>query len=187
MGPSWYFRVLSDADLMSAWLSRDIPDDEIYDTDVAESRQGGRTSKYNSLEDIIDPPKLLIVRLGVKSARNSAMPEVLLETLMHRQHVDKPLWIVDMPGYLLKSGHIAWDMDVEASMLGWPRVVLSKLTEDKGTLPSLDRVTGSTAPAPQATTEHQRGSTTDGPTRSFQPPQEAKKPAWKKNKGGGSR
>lgn len=181
MGPSWFFRVLSDADLMSAWLSRDIPDDEIYDPDVGESRRSQRTSKYNSLEDIIDPPKLLIVRLGVKAARNSAMPEVLLETIMHRLHVGKPLWVVDMPGYLLKAGHLAWDMDVEVPLLGWPRIVLSELTEEKGALPSQDEVIGATTPTTQVTPSHQRGSTGTGETRAWTPPHAGKK------KGGGYR
>lgn len=121
MGWAWGLRVSSDADLMVAWLSNAaLVGKEILDPDVAPV-----SAREASLVDLIDPPDLLVVRLGVKAARNSAMCEVLMETINHRRHQkDKPTWIVDQPTRRLDAGHMCFSDDVIRALTGWPHVTL---------------------------------------------------------------
>lgn len=110
MGASWNFCVASDADLMAAWLaSAKRHGAEIYDGDV----MAQETMRYLSLEDLVKPPSVLILQLGVKSARNVAMPEVFLETLRIREGLNRPTWLLDIPSYPLAPGHLCWSEAVQ--------------------------------------------------------------------------
>lgn len=117
-GPKWAFNVVSDADLMDSWLAR-IDDGDIIDGDVEQMRRQPITSKYGALVDMVEPPELLIMVMGVKAARNSAMPEVVLEALQHRAHKNKPTWIVDQPEYRLVGGHISHSGHIVALIDKW--------------------------------------------------------------------
>ncbi|NBR68063.1 MAG: hypothetical protein EBT79_12485, partial [Actinobacteria bacterium] len=96
-GADWGFRVVTDADLMVAWLATAaLQGTEILDADARSEAAPVSLTKL-TLVDISAPPELLIVRLGVKVARNSAMPEVLYEALTIRAHEGKPTWVWDQP------------------------------------------------------------------------------------------
>ena len=119
-GAWWGFKVRSDADLMMAWLSPiALVGKEILDADAASV-----STEKATLVDLIDPPELLIVRLGVKSARNSAMPEVLLETLYHRDYARKPTWVVDSPTRRFDAAHLAFSDEANARLRGWDRLAI---------------------------------------------------------------
>lgn len=115
--PSWYFKVVSDAELMTAWLAsvavegRDILDPDAQTLTITHLR----------LEDLVIPPELLVIRLGVKAARNAATPEVLLEALHLREHEGKPTWVWDQPGpgFELADGHISHSVQVEDYLDTW--------------------------------------------------------------------
>jgi len=95
MGPRWFCRVRSDAQMMAGWLaSAKAKSIQIFDVDVAET-----ASKDMDLHDLADAPDLLVLLLGVKRARNSATPETLMEVIAIREFLDKPTWIVDQPNY----------------------------------------------------------------------------------------
>jgi len=116
--PSWSFQVVTDAQLMTAWLaSHAVKGAEIFDPDA---RVG--TASHYSLEDLVAPGELLVIYLGVKAARNSAMAEVFLEALMLRLHAGNPTWIVDQPNYPLEDGHLSYDHLVGDFVRGWERV-----------------------------------------------------------------
>lgn len=116
--PNYFVKVVSDASLMSAWLSNlTLADKEIYDPDFK------RDLRVGSLEDLAEAPDLLVIRLGIKMARNSAMPEVLVETIELRQHLSKPTWIVCDPDRPLEEGHLAWSRAVEESIDNWDTVI----------------------------------------------------------------
>lgn len=127
--PQWSFRVASDADLMTAWLApvalagQEIIDPDAYQVSTAKA----------TLVDLIEPPRLLVLRLGVKSARNSAMPEVFLETLRHREHLRGPVWLVDQPQQRLDANHRCFDGEALDHIRNWKRLALSK--EVPGALP----------------------------------------------------
>jgi hypothetical protein len=100
-----------------------------------------------TLVDLVDPPDLLVIRLGVKSARNSAMPEVLLEALAHRSHVGKPTWICDQPTKKLDPSHISFSPDVADFLRGWDHFALDNAP---GLSIDLIGANGSSAPGVQS-------------------------------------
>lgn len=120
--PRWGFRVCTDADLMQAWLATAaLAGHEIRDPDAAEGL-ARRSLDFMTLVDIALPPTLLIIRLGVKSARNVAMPEVLLEAIRVRTHEGRPTWVWDQPDNPLMEGHIGWSPTVVEEISGWAHV-----------------------------------------------------------------
>lgn len=124
--PYTFVKVVSDATLMSAWLSTlTMSDSEIYDPDFR------RDVRASSLEDLAEAPDLLIIRVGIKSARNSAMPEVLTEAIELRQHLGKPTWVVTDPDRPLEEGHISWSRSVEDSLDGWDKVAVLETVSKK--------------------------------------------------------
>lgn len=121
--PSWGFQVVSDADLITAWLaSVVIEGKDILDPDAAPV-----SGQKATLVDLILPPTLLIIRLGVKVARNVAMSEVLLEALLHRQQEALPTWLWDQPDYQLTENHICYSSDLMKYLSDWPRLRESDL------------------------------------------------------------
>jgi hypothetical protein len=121
MGPNWAFTVKSDADLMVSWLaSIALKGADILDPDAASV-----SLNHLTLVDLVEPPDLLVIRLGVKAARNVAMPEVLMEALTHRSHLEKPTWVFDQPSYPLREGHIAYSEDVMEILSDFRRVSLT--------------------------------------------------------------
>ncbi len=161
MGPQWGFQVVSDADLMTAWLSPiSLVGKEIVDPDAASV-----SVEKATLVDLIEPPSVLVLRLGVKAARNSAMSEVFLETVYHRIHIGKPLWVVDQPTKKLDASHMCFCEEAIQQMMGWDRLDLS----------------GTVAPSPTALPVTSQGSHAVAPqgneTRivSLPPPREKKK------------
>jgi hypothetical protein len=115
MPPTWYFKVVSDADLMTAWLaSVALKGKEILDPDAAKV-----SLTHITIVDLVMPPELLVIRLGIKQARNVATPEVLLEALRHREHAGLPTWVWDTPREMLDKGHICWSPMVAEYMSTW--------------------------------------------------------------------
>ncbi len=110
--PILNIRVVSDATLISAWLSN-VSEDNKVDPDLI------RDINVRGLEDLAEAPDLLIVRLGVKRARNSATSEVLIETIELRQHLNRATWIVEEPSKPLQEGHLAWSSALEETLNGW--------------------------------------------------------------------
>jgi len=118
--PTWYFKVITDSDMMTAWLSSAaLKGQEILDPDAMEEAVSFR---YLTLVDLVEPPELLIIRLGIKAARNVAMPEVFLEALSHRSHVGKPVWVWDTSTQPLDRGHLCYSAQVEDFLSDFERV-----------------------------------------------------------------
>jgi hypothetical protein len=126
--PSWGFKVVSDAQLMTAWLATaSLKGDGIWDADA---RKVSLT--HATLVDLVDPPELLVVALGIKAARNEAMPEVLLEALTHRAHLGKPTWLWDQPHHRLDGGdHLAFNEYVKAFLHDWERIKITESIESR--------------------------------------------------------
>lgn len=118
---TWNFKVVSDAELVTAWLStvalqgKDILDADAYMV----------STKYLTIPDLAVPPDLLIVRMGVKIARNAASSEVLAEALSTRIHEDKPTWVWDEPDRPLNAGHLFWSDAVARILKPWSRLSLT--------------------------------------------------------------
>ena len=124
MGPNWRFLVKTDADLMDAWLS---PRLEVMDADVASARMKTQAGGFHALVDLVEPPELLILLVGVKTARNEAMPEVLLEAMRHREHRELPTWVVDRPDVrITDTTHLSHSAAVISALQDWGRVKLDE-------------------------------------------------------------
>lgn len=104
--PDWFFKVITDADLITSWLGSVTL--RASGMGILDPDANAVSARFSSLVDLIHPPELLIIRLGVKKARNVAMGEVLWETLEHRIHEGRPVWLVDTYEDPLTPAHICW-------------------------------------------------------------------------------
>lgn len=119
--PTWDFRVVTDADLIQAWLATAAAKGmEIFDADARREAEL-RSLRYMTLTDIAASASLLVIRLGVKTAANREMPNVFLETLLMRAHMGLPTWVWDQPLMPLAMGHLCWSEQVQQILEGWPR------------------------------------------------------------------
>lgn len=72
-------------------------DREIRDVYVGSKSRAAKGDEegqiYNSLEDLMDPPGLVVVRLNELSYKNKAAPGALEEAICYRMDRDKPTWL----------------------------------------------------------------------------------------------
>lgn len=164
MSPNWRFNVVSDADLMTSWLATaGLAGVKILDPDIMASAAPVSLRKL-TLVDLVEPPDTLIVVLGVKAARNVAMPEVLAETISIRQSVGKPMWIVDQPSKPFREGHRAWSPEVRECMYEFDTLRLDSTS--KGSMPSVEALTSKTS-KPKGRSNRRNISSGKGRTRSL--------------------
>ena len=131
--PAWYFKVVSDADLITAWLaSVALKGQSILDPDAALV-----SMTHLTLVDLVAPPHLLILRLGVKVARNVATSEVLLETLGIRNHLHLPTWVWDQPGHKLAEGHLCYSPSVEDFLSDWTHSTVAAADSPEPSSPNM--------------------------------------------------
>ena len=115
---TWAFKVVSDAELVTAWLATaGLGGGEIIDPDAHKV-----STKYMTIPDLVTPPDLVVIRMGVKVARNVAAPEVLAEAINTRFHAGKPTWVWDEPAHPLDSGHLFWSDDVARILREWEHI-----------------------------------------------------------------
>lgn len=122
--PRWDFRIVTDADLVQAWLATAASKGmEIFDADVRRDIET-RSLRYMTLTDVATSAALLIIRLGIKTAPNKEMPNVLLETILIRKNEGLPTWLWEpsSPHFRLAQGHICWSEFVEAEVGNWEQV-----------------------------------------------------------------
>lgn len=152
---TWYLKVISDAELTTSWLaSIALQGKDILDADAYKV-----STKHLTIPDLVVPPDLLVIRMGIKVARNSAAAECLGEALNTRYHEGKPTWLWDQPHHPLNTGHLFWS-DLVARIIGkWDHLTLRPES------------TETSSPSPGSTTRKKRAG--------------RKKPAKKTLRGGG--
>lgn len=131
--PEWHFEVMHEGHMMNAWFSNSLESEDILDPEVSRMR-AKISSRHARLMDLSEPAKLLIITLGVKTARNQATPEVVLEAIQHRVFLEKPTWVIDQPLKRLESGHLAFSEELVALLSEWeylPLAVSGFLTPDE--------------------------------------------------------
>ena len=114
--PSLFLKVIGDHTLMSAWLG------SLHAQGLAVADPTSKDTSKSTAWKISRSPHLLIVRLGTKMARNSAMPEVLVETIEMREHLNKATWLVEEPTKPLEEGHLSWSPTLQDMIQGWSKV-----------------------------------------------------------------
>lgn len=103
----FYFRIVTDERLKNVYLSN-----EAYAAKQKKKRDEGET--YNSLGDLVGGSyDLVVIRLGFLGYKNVAMPGILKETLMLRQALNLPTWIVEEPESIFGQGHFSWSLEVD--------------------------------------------------------------------------
>lgn len=118
MPTTWICRVITDAQLTTAWLaSIALQGKEILDADAYKV-----STTHLTIPDLVMPPDLVVIRMGVKVARNQAANECLAEALNLRDHEDKPTWVWDQPHLPLDSGHLFWSDTVGRILRPWDHV-----------------------------------------------------------------
>ena len=149
MGPNWKFNVVTDAELITAWLATaGLAGMKMLDPDIMLEAAPVSLRKL-TLVDIVEPPDTLIVVLGVKAARNVAMPEVLLEAISLRRASGKPMWVVDQPNKPFREGHRAWSYEVQDEVSRFDKHVLPTLASG-GAMKPLDQMLSEHQPEPDS-------------------------------------
>lgn len=108
-------RVATDADLATAWLAR-ASKNEAHDAEE---------NRFETLADLVTPPSLLVLVLGVKSTPLAALPGLVLEAIEMRQQRGRATWVVDTHAKPMRAGHPAHSGDLAGLLAGWPRLDLS--------------------------------------------------------------
>lgn len=115
---TWVFRVISDAELVTAWLaSIALKGEEIRDPDAYLI-----STRFLTIPDLVVPPDLVVIRMGIKVARNAAASEVLAEAINSRYHENKPTWFWDEPAAQMGPGHLFWSEQVGRILRPWERI-----------------------------------------------------------------
>lgn len=105
-GPLYRYRIVTDEKLRSVWFGK-----EAYGQRSKEARE--ELDTFNGLSDLIGTDlDLVIIRLGFLGYKNVAMPGILKESLMVRESVNKPTWIVEVPSSIFGPGHYSYNEDV---------------------------------------------------------------------------
>lgn len=88
-GTTFRFRVVTDENLLMVWLGK-----ESYLARPKKTRDDKES--FNNLGDFIgEDIDLVIVRLGFLGYANKAMPGVLKESLLLREGIRKPTWVIE--------------------------------------------------------------------------------------------
>lgn len=130
--PTWSVKVCSDADLVTAWLATaSLQGNQVLDPDA-----NAVSLTHATIADLVTPPDLLVVRMGIKAARNAACSEVLVEAVNLRLHADKPTWVWDTPTQRLVPGHLFHSEAVDGVLRRWGRVTESAASRPRKVTPT---------------------------------------------------
>lgn len=115
----WDARVFSDKDIAGAWLNpRRAQGHKIFDTELESV-----TIQAMDIDELVQPFEFVVLLLGVKTAPNKEMPNLLLEALNIRRHINRPTWIVDQPDRRIDDmAHLAYSETLEGMLLHWPHL-----------------------------------------------------------------
>ena len=128
MSSMWDCRVYADSQLLDSWFgTQKAQGVRIYDLEIERS-----TLEAIDLPDLVTPPDLLVVLLGIKQLPNKEAPNALLETLGLRRHVGKPTWLVDQPDHRIDEPHHRFFSESLESMLSaWAHVKIVRAKMSK--------------------------------------------------------
>lgn len=88
--PKFFVRVTSDAMLKQVYMG-----EASHRSRSPEQREDGDLPVFNSLEDLLGAPDLVVLRVGLVVYFNKAMSSILLEGLLLREGLGRPTWLVE--------------------------------------------------------------------------------------------
>lgn len=123
MSSMWECRVYEDGQLLDSWFgTAKAQGVKIFDLEVDKS-----TLEAIDIRDLVVPPELLILMLGVKHLPNKESPNALLEAIATRRHVGKPTWLIDQPDQPIDQPyHKFYSETLESWISYWPHLQLGK-------------------------------------------------------------
>ncbi len=118
-------------------------DREIRDVYVGSKSKAARGDEdgavYNSLEDLMDVPDLVIVRLNELSYKNKAAPGALEEAICYRVDRDKPTWLFsDQDKPFNQGSHAYSDSIADVIKSNFPAVRIPRILTVSVSLDDLD-------------------------------------------------
>jgi len=117
-------------------------DAEIRDVFVGSKSKASKTDDYNgevfnNLQDLMDPPDLMIVRLNEMAYKNKAAAGALEEALSYRLDRDKPTWVLsDLDKRFVRGSFSYSDSVAELLSTGYFRMNIARISKR----PSIDDV-----------------------------------------------
>ena len=97
----WDAKVRTDAMILDSWFGTlKAQGAKIYDIEIEKS-----ILEAIDIRDLVEPPELCVIVLGIKQLPNKEAPNSLLEAIGYRKHVGKPTWIVDQPDHPIDQMH----------------------------------------------------------------------------------
>jgi hypothetical protein len=111
---------------------RIISDREIRDVYVGSASRKARGENssepiYNSIEDLVKPPTLLMIRLNEIGAPNRAAAGILEEALCYRLDRSKPVWLLSNATKPFGAGSYAYSENVWSLMMSLPKVRIAPI------------------------------------------------------------
>jgi hypothetical protein len=98
------YKIVTNEKILSVWVGN-----ERYTNRPVGTRNDIETN--NRLNDVLEDPSLIILRLDALVHQNKAAANVLLEALKVREFVYKPLWLVESDLYF-GAGHPSYNSEV---------------------------------------------------------------------------
>jgi hypothetical protein len=120
-----YFRVVTDLHIVNVFVGNATLRSRLKSQQV----EDGELLICNSLPDLVEPPDLLIIRLGVLTYSNKAAADVLAEVLLLRNAVARPTWVVE-PAHKAFEPYSRTDFGTSVGMPSCNENVLEYLVEN---------------------------------------------------------
>jgi len=142
--PRKYIRITSD---------REIRDVFVGATSRAAKGDDEQVGVFNTLQDLMDLPDLIILRLNEMQYKNKAAPGALLEAISFRLDRDKPTWVISDSDKPFTSTSHAWsESAVELFGTGFLKTVIPGILPKVVVEESLmaDLLPSQTAPEPSS-------------------------------------
>lgn len=95
--PKFFVRTVTDMTLKQVYMG-----EASLRARLPDQREDGALPIFNSLEDLLAMPDLVIIRVGFVVYFNRAMASILHEALLLRVGIGKPTWIVEPAGQYFK-------------------------------------------------------------------------------------
>ena len=116
---------------------RIISDRELRDVFVGSTSRTarGEDSKepvYNSIEDLVKAPALLVIRLNELSYKNKAAPGILEEALSYRLDRNEPVWLLSNATKRFGPGSIAYSETVWSLIQSMPHIRVDAISPIDG-------------------------------------------------------
>lgn len=101
--PNLFLKITSDSEILNVSLGK-----------TSRSSRGADAEEavYNSIQDLMEPPMLAVIRLNELSYKNKAAAGYLEEALSYRLDRDKPTWVISDKNKPYSLGSPAWSDSV---------------------------------------------------------------------------